>query len=127
MARTAFVALIFFLLTNQAVYCGSVFDGSALTREDLLGYLSTSLPSVLCAPDRYMRRCFSVNEDECLDMVARAYKVCAGKIAAEMPGLIATQDEGNKWSGEIGDCVGRAYGLAFKNKFVSSDGCRDYH
>ncbi|MCG6552249.1 MAG: hypothetical protein L7F77_07975 [Candidatus Magnetominusculus sp. LBB02] len=99
------VALVVF--ASIAALASNAVAGDTIKKEQWIDSMTTLAPNTLCAT-KYLQQCYSISEDECIEEVMRAAKICLKKNEAKMPAVFNQPKDGEKWGEIVGECTGDA-------------------
>lgn len=101
---TIYAAILAVVISTIAL-SSSANAGDTITKQDWSEQMTTLTPNTLCAM-KYLQGCYSITEDECIDEVMRATKICLKKHESKMPAVLKQPKDGEKWGNIIGECTG---------------------
>jgi tetrahydromethanopterin S-methyltransferase subunit G len=85
--------------------------------------IKTSMPTYFCQSNQVFRQCFTVTADECIEVASSATNVCLKNIDKKIPSKLKMPEEGQKFGGDVGECVGITYGSVLSNKIIKTEKC----
>jgi hypothetical protein len=85
--------------------------------------IKNAMPTYICQSNTVFRQCFTVTTDECIDVASSATTVCLKNIDKKIPSKLKMPEEGEKFGGDVGECVGITYGSVLSNKIIKTDKC----
>lgn len=98
-------------------------QASQVVKKDWITSMKTALPTALCNGEGYFRQCFKVTAEECEQRSASATRICLSEFNSQMPDVLKQPEDGMKWGGKIGECVGNAYEISLKARKLSTKKC----
>jgi len=99
-------------------------NAGEVSKEVWMNGISTALPTTFCQSKQYFRQCFEVTQIECEETAMSATRICLEKHKIKIPNVLKLKDS-QHWGGIIGRCAGRAYGMVFQKKGISSKKCNN--
>jgi len=87
--------------------------------------MKRQLPVTFCQSMEFFRQCFEVNDDQCIEAVSLAARICMHKYTNRIPDVLQQPNDGAKWGNIVGQCVGENYFETMSRKYKDTPECTE--
>ena len=109
--KIALSIMLFFSISLSA-------SAQGVKKQELLTYIQSSLPEILCAKDQIFGKCFKVSKSQCLSSTSNILSNCISKYESQIPAVIYDQKEAGNWGNTIGQCTGTDFSTKYIDKLI---------
>jgi len=116
---------VLFILVSLFLALPSTGKADEVSKDLWVEGMKAALPNALCQSMEFFRKCFDVDEDQCIEAASLATRICIHKYVNQIPETLIQPKDGAKWANIIGQCAGENYHQTLGRLFKDNSECTE--